>query len=260
MLSKALTIAAMTGVAAALGVTPARAAFLDFTVEEGAVPGSIANTFVADKINGGYVEQIGFSGTDFATSAYANFGQFFANEGTTLITGLQLNGLPAFGGYGLYALFEATGTVNGGLLVGNTASIELWLDPDQNTLLTPAVFGTPGTAVTPGGTTSDDLRLFHTDIFLSGTGVPGTPGAFNIFFGQPTFDATGLLYFPGLANFQLIEQVNGDFDDFQFTGIQTVSGDVSAVFYDASVPEPATLGLLGLGLLGAAFVRRRQMA
>ncbi|MDV7393681.1 hypothetical protein RZS08_20055, partial [Arthrospira platensis SPKY1] len=64
---------AFTAVAATLGLgsTSAMAiAFPDFTVDEGSVPGSVANTFTADKITGNYVEVITFN---FLTATTGSF-------------------------------------------------------------------------------------------------------------------------------------------------------------------------------------------
>jgi hypothetical protein len=65
--------------------------------------------------------------------------------------------------------------------------------------------------------------------------------------GGPDADGFYLNYF--------VDGSNADFD-----GGTAVDADVSVLITGSEVPEPATFGLMGLGLLGAMFVGRRRKA
>lgn len=260
-LSKAL---AATTVALGLGLAslPASAVglFNEFTVDEGSVPGSSSVTFVADKLNGGYSERITFDGAGgFVAAAFADFGQYFADDGTTLITISQLNA-----NYGLYALFESTGTVTplgppfpsgSAIFTGTSGAFSLFLDPDQNTTKTLGATGSD--PITVSGNADDILIAFATDL-TSATGVltAGIGGFFDLIFNDFTLTPAGASYFIAPSPFYFRVNVDGDFDTFSITGTQTVTGDVSAVF----VPEPGTLALVGISLLGLGGLSRMRRA
>jgi len=244
-------------IAAALGLGGAAQAaeYQDFIIDESPYGGPADLT--ADKMNGGYSERITFTNGNFVTHAYADFGQYFANEGVDEVLTSVINS-----GYDLYALFDATGNVvplGGGLTQfnANSGSFNLYLDKNADT--TKALGATGSDPVVLGNTIDDDLIAFATNM-TSGTGVlvAGVGGFFDLVFNDFTLiDPDGKNFFIDPDPFYLIVNVDGDFDNFEVVGTQTLTGDVSAVF---AVPEPGTIALLGMGLLGMGVAARRRKA
>ena len=251
MLAASLVAASL----AAVSFSANAAILADFTVDEGSVPGTVNAPFEADKINGGYSERISFDGAGgFDTSGFADWGQYFANEGTLLVVDSELNT-----SYAMYAIFTATGTVTPGpftTFTPTSASFDLYIDADQDTTKTlPAT----GAGTVSRGNTGDDYLIASASNLTSGFGilVPGIGGFFDLVFDDFTLTAAGSTYFIEPDPFYIRVNVDGDFDSFTPVGNQVVNGDISAVF---AVPEPSTIALLGIGLVGLGYRLRRRAA
>jgi len=261
-------------VAAALGVasTGAMAAvFPDFQVTETVVPGTIANVLTADKITGNYVEVITFTGAGtFTVSLEWQAGQYVANDGTTPI-GSQLTAPPAITSnqYGLYALYQGSGTFSCTLAgvctfttTPGTGSLSVYIDPDSD-----VTFTAPATGSSPfvANGTADILIATGTPLAGTGTLDPTLPtcggGGINCgSFGTSTsfaLTAFGSTYFTLPVPFYNLSFQSGQLNNFSPTGTQTINGSMDVVFA-RSVPEPASVALIGLGLLGLAVVRRSR--
>lgn len=246
------TIIACSIAAASMFSSAAFAApFNEFTVDP--INSTKAN-FVADKITGNYTEQATFN-TDgtFNVSLVWTAGQFVTNGGNTAllprVTGLGSD-------YGLYATYTASGTysVANGIttfnFAANSGSLNLFLedfDAETSTLLA------TGNPQSGEGTLNPGLST------CSATGGIncGSFGASSTF----TLTDAGGDFFVAPNPFYTMTFQSGQLNNFNPTGTQTINGSLDVVFStlpDGEVPEPASVGLLGLGMLGLYAARRRN--
>jgi len=259
-------------VAASLGLVSASASavgdFKEFTVDENSVPGvPTTSTFEADKINGSYNEVLTVNNNgSFDTVGYANWTSYLFNDGGDVVQDYYLGSAGATG-YSMYATFSSSGYLTATGFTGLVGSFLLYIDPNKDT--TKSLPGSGSGDVVVGGTSDDYLIAFATNL-ISGLGVVGTPGAFDLIFNDFTLTTgdnnagtagtqNGDLYFTEPRPFHLLVQTNGDFDKFPTVPgpgtYSNITGDISAVF---KVPEPGSLAMLGLGLLGLGMSRRRK--
>jgi hypothetical protein len=265
---KTLFACLMTGALTMASAGASAAIFADFIVNEGSVNKAKEHLVSADKITGNYNEVITFNRDNtFNVSLLWQAGQFVGDNGAHPVAS-QLGSLSKEQ-YQLYALFQGSGTVStsGGVSTFSfipAGSLQVFIDPNSNTKFTEPLTGSTTFKRTANG--DDYLIATGVPTFGKGTLDPslstcgGDQGINCGSFGSSTtFELTdaGKEYFISPNPFYNVSFQSGQLNNFQVLGTQSINGSLDVVF-NSTVPEPSTVALAGLGLIGLAFSRRRQ--
>lgn len=254
--------------AGVLAVASSAYALPAFTLDESTVNGTgVTNSVTGDQITLRYTAGI----NQTALGAFSETGYF---SGTGVVNGgapqgTFMNG-PGADGYNFYGTFQVNGTVSvvGTTLLATfaTGNVFIYADPDRDTILS-LVAGLPVVTDVVG----NDDKLLASSVFvlpISQANVPlvggqaANGGSYVINYGLLNLTTDGLGFFVAPQPFYLNITVTGENESFtpalalgDYTG--TAVGDASAQFF--AVPEPGSLALIGLGLLGASAARRRKV-
>lgn len=270
-------LAAAVAAALSFASASANAAFAPFTVNEGSVIGTPANTFQAGKVTGNYIENVTLKadGT-FTTQILFNAGTFGDLSGTTIPTSFLTSQATPFAStvqYGLYGILAGSGT-----FVTSAAGTSFTFTPGGNLTLAidPTSNTTFDTSATPGALGALTITGGNGDDFIIGTGaVVGGDGTLSSTctatttincgsFGANTslaLTAAGSNFFTAPVPFYNLALTSGQFDfiDVKNFGTQRTTGSLDATFAGStSVPEPESIALFGIGLLGLGLGLRSR--
>lgn len=237
-----------------------------FTVDtsQGYTDAGTGTTFTSDSITGTYEQAV------IVTSAGANP----TYESTVLLSFTSFGVFPNVTGlttdYGLYATINIKGTVTDAsnfptsISTGNwTGDYQMWLDveTDTNSFDSAKVAGYDDLDFT-AAELDDDLLLMSGSIVNGGSTGSATNGGYDLK-AEANLTTAGENFFIYPDPFYAFLMSTGDIEDFfsrvdlfgSIGQVQRFDGEASVEF---AIPEPSTIALFGLTLVGLAFGVRRQ--
>lgn len=235
-----------------------------FTFDATAYGGTLFSTQFIDF---SYEAEIDFSQGAFSETGMGFFGTFRNSLGGAPVanTGLGTS-------YQLYVLFSGTGGAgpNGAGGIDGTFSsfnVSIYIDPGLNTTSNTFTVGTGAgnESKTRTGVTSDDVLILTGTLATGGfhvfNGLAG--GDFDVLLNVNSFEASVL---GGTAFLGPVVQADINGVNTVITGLGAFPGDIvdariigsGNTSLQSTIPEPTSLALLGIGLLGLAMGTRRN--